>query len=74
MKKNFEALFKELNLIVDTMEKGGLSLNDSLQQFEKGIALIRDCQALLADTEQKIQLYNKDKNSLENFKSSDESD
>lgn len=73
MSKDFESAFKELNTIVEKMEKGGLSLNDSLKQFEKGISLIRDCQTLLEKAEQKIQLYNKDKNTLDDFNSPDES-
>lgn len=73
MSKDFESAFKELNTIVEKMEKGGLSLNDSLKQFEKGISLIRDCQTLLEKAEQKIQLYNKDKNTFEDVNAPDES-
>lgn len=71
MPKDFEITFKELNKIVEKMEKGGLSLNETLMQFEKGVGLIRDCQTLLKNAEQKIQLCRK--NSLEPFKP-DESD
>lgn len=74
MSKNFESAFKALNTITEEMEKGGLSLNDSLKKFEKGIALIRECQLLLQTAEQKIQLYNKSKATLENFNSPDESE
>lgn len=74
MVKEFESTFKELNAIVEKMEKGGLSLNDSLKQFEQGIALIRDCQSLLKKAEQQIQIYNKNKDGLENFNVPDESD
>ena len=74
MSKDFESAFKQLSTLVESMEKGGLSLNDALKQFEKGVSLIRDCQTLLKDAEQKIQLYRKNKNSLETFNPPDESD
>ena len=74
MVKEFEATFNQLNTIVEKMEKGGLSLNDSLKQFEKGIALIRDCQSLLKKAEQKIQIYNRNGGALEDFNVPDESD
>jgi exodeoxyribonuclease VII small subunit len=74
MSKDFESAFKQLSTLIDAMEKGGLSLNDSLKQFEKGVSLIRDCQMLLKKAEQKIELYRKNKGNLEPFSSSDESD
>jgi len=46
----------ELEQIVSTMESGKLSLEDSLQHFEKGIALIRECQKKLKDSEQKVKI------------------
>lgn len=68
---NFETALVELEQIVTAMESGKLSLEDSLQQFEKGIALIRECQKKLKDSEQKVQIlldektlttYNNDEN------------
>ena len=37
------------------MEEGELSLEESLQSFEKGIRLTRECQAALQKAEQKVQ-------------------
>jgi exodeoxyribonuclease VII small subunit len=74
MPKEFESAFKELDIIVEKMEKGGLSLNESLKQFEKGIQLIRDCQILLKHAEQKIQIYSENSNALRDFNSFGESD
>ena len=45
----------ELETIVAQLEKGELTLDDSLQQFEKGIALVRTCQDKLAHAEQRIE-------------------
>jgi len=58
---NFEDAVLELEQIVTTMEGGKLSLEDSLQQFEKGITLIRECQKKLKDSEQKVKILLDDK-------------
>ena len=38
------------------MEKGDLSLDESLKKFEEGINLIRECQSVLHDAEQKVKI------------------
>lgn len=53
---DFEAAMKELEGIVEGMEAGDLSLEESLQQFERGIELTRTCQQALAAAEQKVQI------------------
>lgn len=53
---DFEAAMKELEGIVENMEAGDLSLEDSLKQFERGIELTRTCQQALAAAEQKVQI------------------
>ena len=45
----------ELESLVERMEQGEQSLEDSLKDFERGIALTRGCQKSLQETEQKIQ-------------------
>jgi exodeoxyribonuclease VII small subunit len=57
---NFEANLGELERLVERMERGDLSLEDSLQQFEQGIQLIRACQQALQAAEQKVQLLMRD--------------
>ena len=52
----FEQSVNELEGIVKQLEKGELSLEDSLKQFEKGISLARRCQDILNQAEQKIEL------------------
>lgn len=57
----FEKSLAELDKIVEKMETGELSLEDSLAAFEKGIKLTRECQKALTDAEQKVnQLIEKD--------------
>ena len=53
---NFEKDLQELEDLVEKMEGGDLSLEDSLLHFERGIALTRACQKALSEAEQKIQI------------------
>lgn len=52
---NFESALGELESIVQHMETGKLSLEDSLAAYQRGMALLKYCQATLATAEQKIQ-------------------
>ena len=52
----FEKTIAELETIVSQLEKGDLSLEESLKQFEKGIKLARLCQDVLQQAEQKIEM------------------
>ncbi|MFA6303259.1 MAG: exodeoxyribonuclease VII small subunit [Legionella sp.] len=56
---HFEQTISELEEIVKQLEKGELSLDDSLKQFEKGIGLARQCQDVLNQAEQKIEILTK---------------
>jgi exodeoxyribonuclease VII small subunit len=67
MSKNFEETLKKLNTLVERMEKGGLSLEGSLKDFEEGVKLIRSCQKTLTEARQKIEIYNKEKEQLDSF-------
>jgi len=53
---NFEEALDQLETLVEDMEGGDLSLEDSLKAFEQGIKLTRECQAALTAAEQKVQL------------------
>ncbi len=53
---DFEAALGELENLVERMEKGELSLEESLQDFERGIELARKCQTALQEAEQRVQL------------------
>jgi exodeoxyribonuclease VII small subunit len=52
---NFEKALSELEKLVDEMEQGNLSLEDSLKRFEKGIALTTECQKALQNAELKVK-------------------
>ena len=52
----FEKSLKELEALVVKMEQGNLSLEESLQHFERGIQLTRTCQQALKEAEQKVEI------------------
>ena len=53
---SFEQALAELETLVETMEQGELSLEQSLKSFERGVVLTRTCQQALSEAEQKIQI------------------
>lgn len=52
---SFEKAIKSLTDIVSSIEKGDIPLEDSLQQYEKGMALIKHCRAILQKAEKRIE-------------------
>ena len=52
----FEDAMEELEKLVEQMEQGDISLEESLKAFERGIKLTRTCQQALQDAEQKVQM------------------
>ena len=57
---NFEQSLKELEALVTKLEKGGLSLEESLKCFEQGVKLTRECRLALQNAEQKISVLSKE--------------
>lgn len=53
---SFEQALSELETLVERMESGELSLEESLGAFEKGVALTRRCQQALDKAEQKVRV------------------
>lgn len=54
MEMNFEEALLELEGIVEKLETGQLSLDESLQLFEKGIQLVRECDIKLKNADMKV--------------------
>jgi len=52
----FDESLAELEQLVENLEKGELSLEESLRQFERGVTLARQCRDSLAAAEQKVQV------------------
>jgi exodeoxyribonuclease VII small subunit len=53
---SFENDLQTLEALVEKLERGDLPLEDSLQQFERGIALARRCQQALKTAEHKVRI------------------
>jgi len=54
-KLGFEEAIKELGNIVGKIEQGQIPLQDSLKQYEKGMALIKHCRTILEKAEKRIE-------------------
>jgi exodeoxyribonuclease VII small subunit len=55
-KKSFEEAISELEIIVEKLEKGELTLEESLDHFQKGIELSKYCSKKLDEVEKKISI------------------
>ena len=53
---NLETAMAEITQLIDKMEHGELTLEQSLGQFERGITLVKHCQKILEDAEQKVKI------------------
>ena len=52
---SFEESIKKLTNIVGKIEQGQIPLQDSLEQYEKGMALIKQCRTILQKAEKRIE-------------------
>jgi exodeoxyribonuclease VII small subunit len=59
-KMSFEEAIKELGGIVQKIEQGEIPLQDSLEQYEKGMALIKHCKGILQKAEKRIERISKE--------------
>lgn len=69
---NFEQAFSKLEEIVEDLETGDLTLEDSLKKFEEGIKLSRICGEKLEKARQKIEVLMKDSGGEFKFEDLDE--
>lgn len=53
---DFEQALDQLEDLVEEMENGDLTLEESLKAFEQGIKLTRECQSALTQAEQKVRV------------------
>ena len=51
---SFDEAMKELESIVAALERGDVSLEDSLKLYEKGVGLVREANKLLTDAKERI--------------------
>lgn len=55
-KEKFEDGLKRLEAIVEKLEGGYLSLDDSIKIFEEGMGLVKNCETRLTEAQQKIEI------------------
>jgi len=58
--QSFETMMARLQQLVDRLEEGNLSLEDSIRSFEEGMNLVSRCAAVLNQAEQRIQKLTRD--------------
>jgi len=73
---DLESSLESLEALVERMESGELSLEESLKAFEEGVRLTRQCQQSLQQAEQKVRVLMEQSEEAEPepFDSPDESD
>lgn len=71
-----ESTLAELEALVERLEGGDLPLEQALGEFERGMKLTRECQAVLKDAEQKVEILLSDADDADPvaFESDDEDD
>ncbi|MEE2765629.1 MAG: exodeoxyribonuclease VII small subunit [Candidatus Neomarinimicrobiota bacterium] len=57
---SFEEALQKLESLVEKMESGDISLEQSLEWFEEGIRLVKSCRKQMENAEQKVQSLIKD--------------
>ena len=62
---DFETSLKRLEALVSQMEQGDMPIEEALKAFEEGICLTRDCQAILDQAEQKVQVLVENRGTIE---------
>ena len=54
-KLTFEEALKELETIAEQIEQGKIGLEESINKYERGMALVKQCREILSKAEHKIQ-------------------
>ena len=52
----FEQALQKLEALVKSLESGSLPLEESLTAFQEGVGLVKSCQTLLSQAEQKVDV------------------
>jgi len=55
MSKNFEESMEKLQNLVSEMEKGNISLDESIDKFEEGMKLIKECRQALENARGRVE-------------------
>ena len=62
--KKFEDALQDLEGVVEKLDAGTLSLEDSLQAFEEGVSLVRFLEEKLTEVEKRVEVLTRDNSGL----------
>jgi exodeoxyribonuclease VII small subunit len=71
-KMSFEEAIKELTSIVSKIEQGQIPLQDSLEQYERGMTLIKHCRGILQQAEKRIEKISAEEKSEDSSQKTEE--
>lgn len=60
MTETYEAKIEQLRIIIEKIEDGSTSLDESIRLYEQGALLVKQCESLLAEAEMKITTLSRD--------------
>ena len=60
MTETYEATIEQLKKIIEKIEDGNTSLDESMKLYEQGAALVKRCETMLAEAEVKITMLSRD--------------
>ena len=60
MTETYETKIEQLRKIIEKIEDGNTSLDESIRLYEQGAALVKQCESLLAEAEIKITTLSRD--------------
>lgn len=66
-KKKFEEKLKELETIVEELEKGDIDLDSSIEKYTKAMKLVKECDTELKNVEEQISKIVLENNETEDF-------
>ncbi len=69
--KKFEDKIKELEEIINILESGEVSLDESIKKYTKAMQLVKECDSELKDIETKVNKIVSENGSLEDFEVSE---
>lgn len=70
--KKFEDKMKELETIVEELEKGDIDLDESIEKYTKAMKLVKECDSELKSVEEQISKIVLENGTTEDFKIEDE--
>ena len=68
MEQKFEEKMKELETIIDELEKGEIDLDSSIEKYTKAMKLVAECEKKLNEVEEKVNKILNPDGTLEEFK------